>query len=209
MNMKDKNTEQAILEAAEREFLEKGFEASKTTQIASRAGVTHAMLHYYHGTKEKLFNMVFDKKIRLLKESLSILVQNSELPLLERIKMGIESHFDFIAANPELPRFVINELIYKPKRREMIESVIKRVARQLLGQLQQEIDREVRRGVICPIDATVLLLDIASLNIFLFAVFPILRLFIIPSGMSEKDFLEMRKKENVEMIMRRLVNSSF
>ncbi|MDR1600882.1 MAG: TetR/AcrR family transcriptional regulator [Tannerella sp.] len=204
MNVKDKNTEQAILEAAEREFLEKGFDASKTTQIASRAGVTHAMLHYYHGTKEKLFNMVFDKKINLLKESITTLVQNSELPILERIKIGMESHFDFIAANPELPRFVINELIHKPKRREMIESVIKKTVPQLIDRVQQEIDREVARGSIHPIDATVLLLDAASLNIFMFLALPLLRMFIIPPGMSEKDFLEMRKKENAEVIMRRL-----
>ncbi|MDR0756482.1 MAG: TetR/AcrR family transcriptional regulator [Tannerella sp.] len=204
MNIKDKNTEQAILEAAEREFLEKGFEASKTTQIASRAGVTHAMLHYYHGTKEKLFNMIFDRKICLLQESLSMLIQNSDLPLLERIKIGMETHFDFIAANPELPRFVINELIYKPKRREMFASLLKKSARKLLDGMQQEIDREVARGAILPIDAATLLLDAASLNVFIFAALPILRIFIIPPGMNEKDFLEMRKKENVEVIMRRL-----
>ena len=37
-----------ILKAAELEFLANGYEATKTTQIAQRAGVTHAMLHYYY-----------------------------------------------------------------------------------------------------------------------------------------------------------------
>ena len=40
------NREQAILEAAEREFLAKGFAGARTTSIAEAAGVTHALLHY-------------------------------------------------------------------------------------------------------------------------------------------------------------------
>ncbi|MDR3261055.1 MAG: TetR/AcrR family transcriptional regulator [Tannerella sp.] len=204
MTTEEKNKEQAILDAAEQEFLEKGFEASKTTQIASNAGVTHAMLHYYYRTKENLFNKVFDKKIRLLKDSLFSLFKNPELPFLERIRIAMEVHFDFLAENPLLPRFVINELINKPKRREIIEVIIKKVAGQLIEQLQQEIDKEVERGAIHPIEPIVLLLDIASLNVFPFAVLPIVRTFAIPSGISEKEFLELRKKENVEVIMKRL-----
>ena len=44
------NKEQEILKAAEDLFAEKGFKGATTTLIASRAGVTHAMLHYYYRT---------------------------------------------------------------------------------------------------------------------------------------------------------------
>ena len=47
MNESDKpNTEQLILQAAEEEFFAKGFGGARTTAIAEKAGVTHAMLHY-------------------------------------------------------------------------------------------------------------------------------------------------------------------
>ena len=39
--------ESQILEAAEKEFLTKGYNGARTTSIAKEAGVTHAMLHYY------------------------------------------------------------------------------------------------------------------------------------------------------------------
>ena len=204
MSTKEKSKEQAILEAAEKEFLEKGFDSSKTTNIASNAGVTHAMLHYYYRTKENLFNMVFDKKVNLLKDSLLPLFHNPDLPLLERIKVGMEMHFNFIAANPHLPRFVLNELITKPKRRDMVVNKLKTILQQLIGQLQHEIDKEVERGAIYPIEAATLLLDIISLNIFVFAILPILPSIYHPFYQSEKEFLEARKKENVEIIMRRL-----
>ena len=78
---KEKSKEIAILEAAEQEFLEKGFEAAKTTKIASLAGVTHAMLHYYYRTKENLFDLVFDKKTRLLKESMFNAFDNPDIQI--------------------------------------------------------------------------------------------------------------------------------
>ena len=39
------NREQAILEAAEREFLAKGFAGARTTSIAEAAGVSQALLY--------------------------------------------------------------------------------------------------------------------------------------------------------------------
>lgn len=59
-----RNKEQAILEAAEQEFLNKGFAGARTTSIAEAAGVTHAMLHYYFRTKEQLFERILDEKMR-------------------------------------------------------------------------------------------------------------------------------------------------
>lgn len=53
MNKPDKiNNEQLILEAAEEEFLTKGYDGARTTSIARKAGVSHAMLHYYYRTKK-------------------------------------------------------------------------------------------------------------------------------------------------------------
>lgn len=44
MTKPQQNKEQAILKAAEREFLTKGYAGARTTSIAEAAGVTHAML---------------------------------------------------------------------------------------------------------------------------------------------------------------------
>ena len=44
--MKGINTEHRILMAAEEVFLDKGFSAAKTTEIARKAEVNHALVHY-------------------------------------------------------------------------------------------------------------------------------------------------------------------
>jgi hypothetical protein len=67
-----------------------------------------------------------------------------------------------------------------------------------------EIDKEVERGTIYPVEAVTLLLDIVSLNVFVFALLPIIRPVFLDFYKNEHEFLEMRKKENVEIIMRRL-----
>jgi hypothetical protein len=48
------------------------------------------------------------------------------------------------------------------------------------------------------------LIDILSVNIFVFVAMPLLRNFAVEPYGSEEAFLEARKKENVEIIMRRL-----
>lgn len=62
MTKPQQNKEQAILKAAEREFLTKGYAGARTTSIAEAAGVTHAMLHYYFRTKEHIFERILDEK---------------------------------------------------------------------------------------------------------------------------------------------------
>jgi hypothetical protein len=44
-----------LFEAARQQFIEAGFEGSPTRAIAERAGMNAALIHYYFGTKEKLY----------------------------------------------------------------------------------------------------------------------------------------------------------
>ena len=73
MNLpKDISTEQLILEAAEKLFLEKGFAMTSTTEIARVAGCNQALVHYYFRTKENLFQSIFENKFRMLISTLPI-----------------------------------------------------------------------------------------------------------------------------------------
>ncbi len=201
------NKEKAILQAAEEEFITKGFAATKTVEIAKKAGVTHAMLHYYFRTKEKLFNCVYEEKIELLKQSVQVFFTETSLPFAERIKLGIESHFDFLRANPRLPMFVINEIMSNPERLSLVEKTIGEIAINILATLQGQIDKAVKEGEIVPVKASDLIIDIVSLNIFVFTIFPLAKFALIPQYDSEEDFFNSRKRENVRMIMCRLKNN--
>lgn len=195
-----RDTEALILQAAEKEFLEKGYAGAKTTDIAEAAGVTHAMFHYYFRTKDKLFEKIVADKIDKLGEILLGAVGNPDLPLKERISDGIERHFDFLVANPGLPRFIINELAVHPDRITPIRDKLLEKASAVLSSIQKELD--ALPGV--STTALMLLADIISLNVFPFVAAPIMKAAAGSFFNNYDEILEMRKKENVKTILTKL-----
>ena len=173
------DTETRILQAAEKEFFEKGYIGARTTSIAEAAGVTHTMLHYYFRTKDKLFEQIVSKKINMLGDIILSAIGDNNLPLEDRIRQGVERHFDFISANQDLPRFIVNEVFSHPERIEILKTSIQNIVNDLLN-------------------------DIVSLNVFSFMAAPIVKEAIGYSYKSYDEFLTLRKKENVETVLRKL-----
>ena len=198
-------TEQAILMAAEREFLSKGFAGARTTSIAEAAGVTHAMLHYYFRTKARLFDRVLREKIKILKEALFSSFDYTDASLYEIIRNIVDRHLDFIAANPELPRFLIEEIYNDPERSKVFLEHIGRYAPLIFQTLQHKIDEEAKSGRCRKVDAKMLMLDVVSLNIFSFMAAPIVKVALRDMTEDPEAFLAMRKKENYDTIMRKLM----
>ena len=203
MNNQEESKKQLILKAAENEFMTKGFDGAKTTSIAKAAGVTHAMLHYYFAKKENLFNEVFENKFNLIITSIATSFNNKKLSFVDKIKLGMELHFDFLAENPALPRFLINELISRPERLHSLETNLTDNAKIFIQYIQQLIDTEAEKGEIAHIDAMQLIINIGSLNVFVFTALPLIELFAFEPNM-KVDFLQKRKQENIELIMCRL-----
>ena len=204
MTKHQNNKEQAILAAAKEEFLDKGYDGARTTSIARAAGVTHAMLHYYFKTKEQLFERIFHETMGMLVEGILEVFTQTEKPFRERIAEALGIHFEVIRENPRLPLFMIREVASRPERFAIIKNVISTFAGNLLIAMQRDIDQAVAQGEISHIEATTLLLDMISLNVFPFIVKPV---FEAATGLDlngDSKFWELRKQENTELIMRRL-----
>ena len=203
--MRDNKTENIILQAAEEEFLLKGFAGARTTEIAQKAGVNHAMLHYYFHTKEQLFEQVMTEKVALFRDSVVSVFEQSNLPILQQIKEAMSRHFDFVRQNPLLPRFIINEISVRPEYIVNLRTKILPFAENVFSKLQKSLDEASARGEIGHIDAPTLMLDIVSLNLFVFIAHPIISQ--MQSVLGDLDaFYEARKQENIDVIMRRLQN---
>lgn len=202
--MKEKDTESEILKAAEQEFMLRGFDGAKTAAIARAAGVTHAMLHYYFRTKEQLFERILSDKMSLMGQSVFMALGDPSLPLLERIKDGIIRHFEFLEANPLLPRFIVNEIFSRPERYDLMRENIAKVSNRILTVLQQELDHLYELGEIVQVDARMLLLDVISLNVFPFIAYPVIEPIFGDMVDDRAHFFELRKKENIETVMRRI-----
>ena len=195
--------EQQILEAAEREFLKKGYDGARTTSIAKAAGVTHAMLHYYFRTKEQLFERFIDKKMSEVVPLLTHLFGNSDLPLVERIEKIISVHFDFVATNPDLPRFLINEILPYKERCDLFYSKVAHFL-YLFNNLQREVNEAAARGEVEQFNVLLLFQSILSLNIFPSLMANMIENLMSNNEQSMKEIFAQRKAENIELIMRRI-----
>lgn len=200
------DTETLILQAAEKEFLDKGYAGAKTTDIAHAAGVTHAMLHYYFRTKDKLFERIVADKMDKLCETMigTISKWDPAQSLEERITQMVECHFDFIAANRDVPRFLINEIHVHPERLELIKSTLCAKASALVIELQTSIDTLANDGKCRQTDARMLVFDMVSLNAFPFLSSPIITPMTEIMFGSYEDFLAKRRQENVRTILDKL-----
>ena len=198
------NTEQKIIEAAEQEFLIKGFDGARTTSIASKAGVTHAMFHYYFRTKEKIFEKIISQKLELLTGLIMDSISLENLSLDEKLKRIIGSHIDFVSENPELPGFLVREIFNNPERFEMLKTRFETFAPLIIQNLQKELDKGFEEGKYKKTDARMLLIDIISLNIFPYMAAPLINA-ILTGYMNDKEgFKEFMKKENLETIMKKI-----
>ena len=162
------------------------------------------MLHYYYRTKEQLFERIVDEKFETMSHSMFAIMGDPSLPIVERIKGGIEAHFDFVAQNPLLPRFVINEIISRPERYDVLYKRVGAIIDNVYRGLQSEINRSAERGEIERVDIKMLFISIMSLNIFTFLAYPFMEPLMGELMANRKRFLAERKAENIETILRRI-----
>src|SRR5512140_750904 len=92
-------TRRGVLRAAEESFATAGFVGATTRQVAARAGVNVATLHYHFGNKEKLYRAVLDAA-----SGTEFAVPGGGKAPAERLSAVVEALWDFGAAHPSLPR---------------------------------------------------------------------------------------------------------
>lgn len=203
-NMDKHNSKQAILDAAEEEFLEMGFHGAKTSSIAKRAGVTHAMLHYYFSTNENLYDVFISQKLQEVKNIMFPALLEEGVDFIDRVRTVIDKQFGYIQKHPYLPRFMLNEVLLKPERFNELISNILQYDIEKFAIIQQEIDTASNEGKINFISLPNLIIDILSLNIISQVMAPVV-IGVMPGvGFDKNEFIENRKKEIIETITRRL-----
>jgi len=198
----DTEMEKTILREAERLFLEKGFALTSTTEIAKAAGCNQALIHYYYRTKEQLFAAIFEDKIRLLFEDLSV-IDEASMSFEDVLRRVIEAHFDLIRANPRLPFLVMNELLTNPARvAELKVRLADAPKAELFYRMEARLSAEIEAGRVRPMGILDLVIDFVSLNVMYFLAVPILTAVRGLGDAEVEEMTEARRRENVELVLR-------
>jgi len=197
MAKREKNTEKLILEAATKVFLEKGFDGARMQEIADKAAINKALVHYYFRSKEKLFDAIFQEAfVQFIPKVMDVMTSDS--PLFEKIKAFVNTYISMLIKNPHLPIFILHELNRHPE--QMVNRIQSFGAKPEL--LVKNIIKEIKKGKIRPVDPRQLIVNMIGLFIFPFAGRPIIQGVIFKNDdKTYNRFLEDRKKDVADFII--------
>lgn len=198
-----RNTEQSIMDAAEKLFLEKGYTLSTTTLIAKEAGVTHAMLHYYFRTKEQIFIKVLNKNIGELISSLRPIMMIRR-PVWETLKEGIEMMFDFLNTHRQLAGLIYDVINYNPRLLESYITGIGGLRNRLFEQHRDMLEKEISSGRMNHISIEQIIYDIVSMNMSVFMSINAMKNILNLSAEECDEFIRRQKAEITDKIHYRL-----
>ncbi len=202
MTTHEKNTEDVIFDAAREVFTEKGFDGARMQEIAEKANINKALLHYYYRTKEKLFNAIFERVFGDFIPKITGMLE-TDVPLVEKIEFFVEHYIDFIMRNPHIPSFIIHELNRHPQRViDLIGNKTGLIKNNAFGKFAESVEQEIKKGNIISVDPEQLIVNIIGLCIFPFVAKPILMGVIFKNDKKRyREFLESRKKEVAQFII--------
>ena len=188
------NTEQKILDAAKEVFQHKGLTGARMQEIADKAGINKALLHYYYRTKDKLFEKVFETAFSLFIPRVKEMMA-SDNPIFEKLEFFVENYIDLLQKHPYIPSFIISELNRNPKMLvKIFEKNVQLMQDGLVQKLDNQIKKEAEAGILRPISARNLMTNVVSLCIFPIVARPILQGILFGNDTKEYDeFLKQRK----------------
>lgn len=155
--MKDK--QQHIIETALHLFAEKGFEGASVRDIAEKAGVNVAMVNYYFGSKDKLFEKIVEYKTSITKGSLDEIQKNKSLTSFQKIEAIIDSYIERLFTNRKFHRLIQQEMILN--QREDLQTSIVNILVQNAFIIKNIIDAGIKKGDFKKVDVE---LTIATLT---------------------------------------------
>ena len=154
----DKKTH--IIETAIELFAEKGFEGTSIRDLATKADVNVAMIHYYFGSKEKLFECMVKQKAAYTKDILEEIVNNEHLSEIEKIDRIIDSYVSRLFSNRKFHRVIHQELMLN--EREALQDAIVNLLFPNSLLLRNVIDAGVKKGVFKKVDSLLVVATIVG-----------------------------------------------
>jgi len=155
------------MEAARSLFARQGFDAVSIRAVAQMAGVNTAMIHYYFGNKQGLYEAVLSGTLDpLIQELGDALATDAPTPVRRFLSLYIHT----LGANPWLPPLLLREVLSEDGR---LRGWFLQQFESKAGLITRFVQREQTAGRMRPdADATFTALSLLSLAVFPFVATP-------------------------------------
>jgi len=164
--------EQAILEAAEALFAQKGFDAVSMSAIASLANTSKPNIYHHFRNKEDLYLAVMKAAVRRTSALLDVL-EDAPGSFSQRLADFAAGQLDNVMAHKRSTKLVLRETLTEGSRtgEEIARLVVGEVVSRLVEMVHQgQVEDEFRRDI----DPTLAAFMIFSANMFFFQSSPVM-----------------------------------
>jgi TetR/AcrR family transcriptional regulator len=193
-------TQQQILDAAELEFSRHGLKGARMSDIADRAQITTATIHYYFENKEGLYKAVLQRPIAEVQVMVSQL-NLDDLSPQEALKQIIRCAIAYEAKNPHRQMLWFQEASQNQGfyfQQSNVQSLHK--------YLLQVLDRGMKEGCFRPLDPFLTLTHILSVCIFYFTVHENWKHLTPQSDRLSQEMVEKHTEAAIEFILAAVKN---
>ena len=114
-------TEKKIKQAAKEVFLKKWLSWSRTREITEKAWVNLALLNYYFGGKEELYNIVMFEMLEEFQWVILKILNDKDTTFEEKMRIFTDNYYDSIIANPKVFPFILDVM------RQNIDAIKKKI----------------------------------------------------------------------------------
>lgn len=192
-------TETKIIQAATEVFLEKGKDGARMQEIAQRAGINKALLHYYFRSKDKLYEKVFREKVfNFLDELFSSVPKTDDIKTV--LKQFTANYLDLISTHPELVRFILWEI--KQGGQYMGDALKDITDKHGFSKFPflDKVQNAIQSGTIRSVDPLHLIISVIGMCVYPFIAQPLLEKAIPGIQVGSTVFLQKRKEEIFNLI---------
>ncbi|GAB7219152.1 TetR/AcrR family transcriptional regulator [Vibrio comitans] len=193
---------ECLIRSAKLLFSNMPYEKVSTRLIAERAGVNSAMIRYYFGNKEGLFEAMITSVMTPILESMR---EHKHSPSSQSLESIMRAHYLVMSKDPEFPRMLARIMMQPPS--EVQRQVTEKLFDQLVGSLGDDLLFTQDKQNVFRSDLDVKKCKLTFISMLMFP-------FISPPAILEKHqieltptFLEEMLQHNLSVIASGMINT--
>lgn len=146
-----------ILEAAKRLFAERGFHATRMSDVAAAAGVSHGTIFWHFGSKEELFHELMDEEERALRLHIDEAVGDGTGNMFRR---SVLATFEFFESDRDAVRLLFRDPLVLGER---FDRHLGGIYEGFIDDIEKSISDAQRAGQVIDAPARVIAFSVAAL----------------------------------------------
>ncbi|MED4227015.1 TetR/AcrR family transcriptional regulator [Neobacillus cucumis] len=102
----DSEKQDRVINAAIKEFAQKGYDKASTNEIVKEADISKGLLFHYFKNKKQLFLFLFDHCIQIITDDFYKKIDLTETDFFKRIREAVLIKMDLLAKYPDIFKFI-------------------------------------------------------------------------------------------------------